>query len=260
MGHPADNMPDLLVLAECLRDREISASIFSLDYTLAQNGGFPLQLEEAYAAYRYLLREMQITPSQVILMGESSGGHLALSLLSRLAMLQNRSPNTTGENDESLQRPGYALLVSPWIDLFTSSPDADTRQKRDFISKKRLDQNCAQLLRATDKSIVSVYGNLKAVVPQRPPWKEALPPKTWISTGEDDIFKEDIVAFVENVKNDGGAITLQVAPDRTHAWQTGEAFQVRKRVLSTQWETSVDGMMPGYQEFSTIIQSWVSGS
>ncbi|EAW21378.1 alpha/beta hydrolase [Aspergillus fischeri NRRL 181] len=83
-GHPADNLVDLLFNAEVLLNNGIICSIFSLDYSLAPGSCLPTPIMEAVAAYRYLFKEEIISPSKIMVMGESAGGHLALSFLAAL--------------------------------------------------------------------------------------------------------------------------------------------------------------------------------
>ncbi|KAI9726745.1 MAG: hypothetical protein M1828_000601 [Chrysothrix sp. TS-e1954] len=75
-------------------------------YRLASNGTrFPGQLQDAISAYAYLLNDLGIPASNIIVAGDSAGGNLALSLLRYLA-------------DEGaaagLPTPAAALLWSPW--------------------------------------------------------------------------------------------------------------------------------------------------
>ncbi|KAF7585439.1 hypothetical protein BBP40_010898, partial [Aspergillus hancockii] len=67
LGHPAGNLPELLFLAELLEKKGKRVCVFSLDYTLAQNGAFPTQVLEAVGAYRYLVGEVGVRPERVCL-------------------------------------------------------------------------------------------------------------------------------------------------------------------------------------------------
>ncbi|PWY74274.1 alpha/beta-hydrolase [Aspergillus heteromorphus CBS 117.55] len=70
-------------LAQNLLDHTPARYMFCLQYRLAghPNGRFPAQLQDALAAYVYLLRTLRIPASRVVLSGDSSGGHLVLALL-----------------------------------------------------------------------------------------------------------------------------------------------------------------------------------
>jgi acetyl esterase/lipase len=73
------------------------------DFRLAPEHPFPAALDDALAAYRWLL-ERRGDPARIVLAGDSSGAALALGMLLRLR-----------EDGESL--PAGAALLSPSIDL-----------------------------------------------------------------------------------------------------------------------------------------------
>lgn len=85
----------------------ISASsglpILLLDYRLAPEHPFPAAAEDALSAYRWLLSEGYL-PSQIMVGGDSAGGHLTACLLADVA-------------SEKLPMPGAAVLLSPFLDL-----------------------------------------------------------------------------------------------------------------------------------------------
>jgi epsilon-lactone hydrolase len=73
------------------------------DYRLAPEHPFPAALEDAVAAYRWML-DRGIDPAEVTICGDSSGGGLTVSVL---LTLQQRG----------LPRPGGAVLMCPFVDL-----------------------------------------------------------------------------------------------------------------------------------------------
>ena len=73
------------------------------DYRLAPEHPFPAAIEDAVAAYRWML-DRGIDPAEVTICGDSSGGGLTVSVL---LTLQQRG----------LPRPGGAVLMCPFVDL-----------------------------------------------------------------------------------------------------------------------------------------------
>ncbi len=69
---------------------EFSIPVFAPDYRLTPEHSHPAQLEDAIAAYEYLLNK-GVKPDQLVVAGDSAGGHLALMLL--LALQQKTCPN-----------------------------------------------------------------------------------------------------------------------------------------------------------------------
>src|SRR5579884_4407680 len=76
------------------------ARIFALDYRLAPEHPFPAQLEDAQAAYHWLLSR-GIAPEHIVLAGDSAGGNLALTLLLAL-------------RDAQQSLPALAVCLCPW--------------------------------------------------------------------------------------------------------------------------------------------------
>jgi acetyl esterase/lipase len=56
------------------------AKTFALDYRLTPEHSHPAQLEDAIAAYRWLLDD-GVAPHNLVLAGDSAGGHLTLTTL-----------------------------------------------------------------------------------------------------------------------------------------------------------------------------------
>jgi epsilon-lactone hydrolase len=82
------------------------AGVLVPDYRLAPEHPFPAALEDAVAAYRWML-DRGIDPAEVTICGDSSGGGLTVSVL---LTLQQRG----------LPRPGGAVLMCPFVDLALS--------------------------------------------------------------------------------------------------------------------------------------------
>lgn len=78
------------------------ARVFSIDYRLAPQHPFPAAVEDALAAYMYLIDGPdKIDPSKIVVAGDSAGGGLTLALLLAL-------------RDAGLQAPAGAMTLSPW--------------------------------------------------------------------------------------------------------------------------------------------------
>ncbi|KAH3684055.1 hypothetical protein WICPIJ_004957 [Wickerhamomyces pijperi] len=85
-------------------------SILMLDYSLAtsKKGKFPTQLKEAILLYK----ELQKSCTNISLLGDSAGGHLALNLI--------RHNQYASETDkvpviEEFISPNRLILISPWL-------------------------------------------------------------------------------------------------------------------------------------------------
>src|SRR5216110_4055051 len=90
-----------------------------LDYRLAPEHPFPAALEDAVAAYRWLLAQ-GIAPGRVVVAGDSAGGGLTVATLLAL-------------RDRGLPRPAGGVCISPWVDLTNSAASYVTKAAVDPI-------------------------------------------------------------------------------------------------------------------------------
>ncbi len=84
--------------------------VLAVDYRLAPETPFPGGLEDCKTVYRWLLRR-GYSPKNIIVLGESAGGGLALSTLLSL-------------REEGAPMPAALVVLSPWADL-SRSGDTD---------------------------------------------------------------------------------------------------------------------------------------
>lgn len=86
----------------------------SSTHPLPDRHPFPTALLDALAGYNYLVNVVGYSPSNIIMVGDSAGGNLALALVRYL--VENK-----GTTDVPLPSPpGGLLLLSPWADLSNS--------------------------------------------------------------------------------------------------------------------------------------------
>lgn len=92
-------------------------NVFCAAYRLAPEHKYPAALNDAFAAYQYLLKQ-GYTPEHIALAGESAGGGLSLALALRL-------------RDEGLPLPSCIACISPWTDLTLSGASYRNNVLRD---------------------------------------------------------------------------------------------------------------------------------
>ncbi|KAF5316867.1 hypothetical protein D9611_003972 [Ephemerocybe angulata] len=91
---------------------------FSVEYRLSSTKPFPVAhpfptaLLDALSGYNYLVNELGIPPSSIVMCGDSAGGNLAQALTRYLVENQGSNPDTKVPTP-----PGALILLSPWSDL-----------------------------------------------------------------------------------------------------------------------------------------------
>jgi len=172
------------------------ACILCLDYRLAPEHPFPAALDDAVAAYRWML-ENGADPRHVAIMGDSAGGGLLLAALMRL-------------RDEGAPLPAAAVAVSPWTDLALTGETLRTNAARDpLIPIAHAQRGVALYLGSADPRhphCSPLYGD-----------PCGLPPLL-IVVGEDEVLRDDAVRMAERMQAAGCDVTLDVWPRMFHSW------------------------------------------
>lgn len=91
--------------------------VLTIDYRVAPEEPYPAALEDAYAAYRWLL-EKGYEADQIILAGDSAGGGLALALTMYL-------------KDHEIPLPCGIIAMSPWTDMTASGESYESNYHLD---------------------------------------------------------------------------------------------------------------------------------
>lgn len=100
------------IITSCSNASINIARSFNLEYRLSthdpkpRENPFPAALLDALAGYAYLVNDVGFNATDIIIIGDSAGGNLALALTRYLV-----------EEDTNLAPPGALLLLSPWADM-----------------------------------------------------------------------------------------------------------------------------------------------
>lgn len=120
-GRPEDSGPTATLLNKKLGSNTYS---FWLQYRLAGGDNptpYPGAMQDAVTAYIYLTKEMGISPSRIVLAGDSTGSTIAVALLRYLVS----SKEVPGHDLAELPPPKACLLFSPSVEYsFEGDPEA----------------------------------------------------------------------------------------------------------------------------------------
>ncbi|KAL4790508.1 Alpha/Beta hydrolase protein [Aspergillus venezuelensis] len=247
-GHPSTGAPEHIFLSEILESKGVKTAVFSLDYTLAPKAAFPKQRDEIIAAWDWLTNDLGVHPGKIVVIGDSAGGHLIMSLL--LGLYERH-----GRDGVGYARPAAAVLVSPWLNLHTDHPRTMELHWEDRLHKRSLDTNCEWFLRDATREQDDHYGNFGSGREKRGSWADILPPRTLVTAGSEElVFLCDIEDFVKQAKKDRADVLLHVEPGKNHAWQCSEALGQQGRLLALEKDDTVPSdVMPGYRELAMGI-------
>ncbi len=135
--------------------RAVGGAVFVPGYRLAPEEPFPAAADDVLAAYRWLLRQ-HISPSRIILSGESAGGGLVVSTTLRL--VAERGP-----------LPAGIYAISPFADLAVTGAIVDAHAGQDpVVGRDLLAEMSAAYLQGhdpADPDVSPVYADLTGCPP-----------------------------------------------------------------------------------------------
>lgn len=181
---------DYAALAEAKR-------VYTPDYRTAPEHVYPAALDDAERVYEEMLRRGE-KPGNVIVIGDSAGGNLALALALRL-------------KEEGKPQPAALVLISPWTAMDSGGPSRRYNAERDATLAALPDMQ-AEVARPSyaagrdrrDPRLSPAYADLSG-----------LPPML-IQTGSRDMLLSDSLTLAAEASEDGAAVTLSVYPEMPH--------------------------------------------
>jgi epsilon-lactone hydrolase len=172
------------------------ARTFALDYRLSPEHPFPAQLEDAQAAYQWILSS-GISSNRIVIAGDSAGGNLALVLLVAL-------------RDAHQPLPALAVCLCPWTDMDSSSTSMKENEAYDWIEQRMADRWAEWFCHGTDPKnplVSPVRADLRGL------------PPIYIQAGDAEILIDMIRMFVRKAQEQETPITLEEWKQMNHVFQ-----------------------------------------
>lgn len=159
---------------------------------------FPAALQDSLTAYVYLLNDLHISPSDVILSGDSAGGNLTIALLRYLSEFGSQI---------SLLNPSAALIWSPWID------PSDTSGSYVHNNPNYATDVLSVPLTLWGVNAYAGFGGEAVlsnpyVTPKNRMFETPVP--LFVNTGSGELLYFDICEWVEEMKKTGNDVMLDV--------------------------------------------------
>ena len=172
------------------------ARVLSLNYRLAPEHPFPAPVDDAVAAYRWLLAQ-GISSSNVAIAGDSAGGGLAFATL--LALRDAGDPV-----------PAAGVGISPWVDMEGTGESMTTRAAVDPVVQKEglLEMAKLYLGDADPKNPLAapLHANLAGL------------PPLLIHVGDAETLLNDATRITERARKAGVDVTLKIWDEMPHVW------------------------------------------
>ena len=168
----------------------------ALGYRLAPENPFPAALDDALAAFAFLITQ-GVPAASIAIGGDSAGGGLTLATMIRL-------------RDAGRPLPGCAWLVSPWVDLEMTGASMDEKAAVDpLIHRDYLEELAGAYLGETSAR-EPLVSPLHAELAGLPP--------ILIQVGSAETLLDDAARIARGLGAAEVATNLEIWPHMIHAW------------------------------------------
>ncbi|HLD66228.1 MAG TPA: alpha/beta hydrolase [Pseudomonas sp.] len=172
-------------------------AVCALDYRLAPEFPYPAALEDGVAAYRALLAQ-GYAAEQIVIGGDSAGGHLCLITVLRLKAL-------------GLPLPAALVCLSPWTDASATqlhNPPAGDPVLHPAWIRQAVRLFCPAGMDRFDPELSPLYADLSGL------------PPLLIQVGEDEVLLNDSLRLAERARAAGVEVQLEHYPGLWHVFQS----------------------------------------
>lgn len=184
--------------------------ILSVAYTLSPEAAYPTAIMEITHAYKYLINDIGIPPSKIIVAGDSAGGFLALSFAYGIGHPSN--PHNLPRELQGLPFVENLLLISPLTIIKHDTVSLYANIPTDFIHP------------STQKFMVKVYVPPE-INPADPrvcplnsrPIKDWMPQKVMFTVGGKEVLKDQVMELVDVMRSEGREPEV-VLEEEAHDW------------------------------------------
>lgn len=179
--------------------KAIGARALITDYRRTPEHMHPAQVEDAIAAYRWLL-DQGIKPNHIALAGDSAGGGLAVSAL--FLARKRRLP-----------MPAASMPLSPWVDMELTGETLESNRGKDalFPGKEAIEPLVGMFLGQggdrRDPLASPLNGDFRGL------------PPLYIQVGGDELLVDDSRRLAERARKAGVDARLDIFPGLQHCFQ-----------------------------------------
>lgn len=172
------------------------ARVLSLNYRLAPEHPFPAPVDDAVAAYRWLLAQ-GVSSGNIAVAGDSAGGGLAIATLLAL-------------RDAGEPLPAAGIGISPWVDMEGTGESMTTRAAVDPVVQKEGLLGMAKLYLGDADPKNPLAAPLHADLAGLPP--------LLLQVGDAETLLDDSTRLAEKARAAGVDVTLKVWDEMPHVW------------------------------------------
>lgn len=197
-----------------------TASVFAVDYRISAVAPFPAALDDSMAAYRFLTAELAAEDAEIIIMGDSAGGGLALAVMQMIL-------------SEGLKCPSCVILNSPWTDLTVSGSSIKEKAEADVVLDELFLKKSARLYAGKDlkNPLVSpLFADFTGF------------PPIYFEVGTDEILLDDSVRCAAAARAAGVKVNLHIWEGMYHLFHYWEDVAPESAAACKEMYDIIDGI------------------
>ncbi|MGB0852490.1 MAG: alpha/beta hydrolase [Pikeienuella sp.] len=204
------------------------ANLYAPDYRLTPEHPHPAQAEDALRAWNYMTTI--VPPENIVVIGDSAGGHMALMLLQTL-------------KQHGLPQPALCIGVCPWTDIGDRGRSLRSNDRFDMVQGwmalqfgKWLDPN-GQAGREKLSPISYDYAGLAPL---------------YLQAGGREILRDMICDFAEVQANNGADVMLDLWEDMPHVFLAYDGLKVSSKQALARITACINARVAGGGDFGEL--------
>lgn len=192
---------------------QVPCKVIMVDYRLLPKYAFPYAIEDAYAAYKWVVtyaEQLRINSEKIIVAGDSAGGNLA-AVLSFMA------------KDRGIPQPAFQMLIYPLLDrrmetesmmLFTDTPmwNAKTNEQ---MWEGYLGETLPEKIEYVSPAEASSFTEL---------------PVTYIEVAELDPLRDEGIHYARSLKSAGVPVEFYEVEGAVHGYDNAENSSIVEKM------------------------------
>jgi acetyl esterase/lipase len=173
------------------------ARVLLVDYRLAPEHPYPAAVDDAVAAYQWVL-DQGTAPGRVVIGGDSAGGGLTAALL-------------LAAKERGLPLPAGGVCLSPWVDMTLTAASYEARRDADKLFSKTSAEEASEIYLAghdpKDPLVSPVFGAWSGM------------PPLLIQVGDAEVLLDDAAQLASVAAAAGVDVEHHVYAEMPHVWQ-----------------------------------------
>lgn len=206
----AHKLPFMLRLLEALRRQGVKGVVVALEYPLAPEFVFPMQLVAAEAGWKWLVENTGDREKRVAVLGDSAGGNLALGLMAKGNGdgVKEDGEEVKEERKETVNPGCGVFLLSPWLTTSMASGSYRINRYRDMLALPVLHYaiRCFRGALSIEEQAIRRFVEFMDDGEKKRDWARILggtDARVWVHAGSHELLVDDIQEWVGRVRDAG---------------------------------------------------------